>query len=112
METGDQPAVRGTVAVTTPVAPPPPHRRQPAPVRHPTHFRYRFHFTMSSLCYPYGPGITCVCDDSGRIYKCFPELKSEQKAGRGGQAGDPSQGALEVFRGEQGDQGGDHLDRR
>ena len=58
------------------------------------------------------PGITCVCDDSGRIYKCFPELKSEQKAGRGGQAGDPSQGALEVFRGEQGDQGGDHLDRR
>jgi hypothetical protein len=26
------------------------------------------------LCYPYGEGITCVCDGAGRIYKCFPEL--------------------------------------
>ena len=32
---------------------------------------------MTSLCYPYGAGITCVCDEPGRIYKCFPDLKSE-----------------------------------
>ena len=30
---------------------------------------------MSSLCYPYGSGITCVCEE-GKIYKCFPDLKS------------------------------------
>jgi hypothetical protein len=29
------------------------------------------------LCYPYGEGITCVCDGAGRIYKCFPELGKE-----------------------------------
>jgi len=34
---------------------------------------------MSQLCYPYGEGITCVCDGSLRIYKCFPELESDQK---------------------------------
>ena len=40
---------------------------------------------MASLCYPYGSGITCVCDE-GRIYKCFPDLKSEagQPPGGGG----------------------------
>ena len=35
---------------------------------------------MATLCYPYGSGITCVCDD-GRIYKCFPDLKSDQGPG-------------------------------
>ena len=38
---------------------------------------------MASLCYPYGSGITCVCDE-GRIYKCFPDLKSESGGGGGG----------------------------
>ena len=48
--------------------------------------------TMSSLCYPYGPGITCVCDDGGRIYKCFPEIKSEHGSrGAGGVAGAQTQ---------------------
>ena len=32
---------------------------------------------MSALCYPYGAGITCVCDEGGHIYKCFPEIKAE-----------------------------------
>ena len=32
---------------------------------------------MTSLCYPYGSGITCVCDEPGRIYKCFPDIKSD-----------------------------------
>ena len=45
---------------------------------------------MASLCYPYGSGITCVCDD-GRIYKCFPDLKSD--AGPpGGQGPGPGSG--------------------
>jgi len=47
---------------------------------------------MSSLCYPYGPGITCVCDDGGRIYKCFPEIKSEHGSrGAGGVTGAQTQ---------------------
>ena len=32
---------------------------------------------MSKLCYPYGSGITCVCDTKGRIYKCFPEIDAD-----------------------------------
>ena len=52
---------------------------------------------MASLCYPYGSGITCVCDE-GRIYKCFPDLKSESGGGGGLQGGarhnQPQQGDL------------------
>ena len=33
---------------------------------------------MSALCYPYGGGITCVCDEVGKIFKCFPDLGVEQ----------------------------------
>ena len=33
---------------------------------------------MSALCYPYGGGITCVCDGVGKIFKCFPDLGVEQ----------------------------------
>ena len=36
---------------------------------------------MTSLCYPYGSGITCVCDEPGRIYKCFPDIKSDSSHG-------------------------------
>ena len=39
--------------------------------------------TMQSLCYPYGSGITCVCD-RGEIFKCFPDLKSDNVGGGGG----------------------------
>jgi len=39
---------------------------------------------MTSLCYPYGSGITCVCDDSGRIYKCFPDIKGDQSSQKSG----------------------------
>ena len=30
---------------------------------------------MATICYPYGSGITCVCDGPN-IYKCFPDLKT------------------------------------
>ena len=46
---------------------------------------------MASLCYPYGSGITCVCDD-GRIYKCFPDLKSDAGQPPGAQGGSGSGG--------------------
>ena len=39
--------------------------------------------TMQSLCYPYGSGITCVCD-RGEIFKCFPDLKSDSVGGTQG----------------------------
>lgn len=29
-----------------------------------------------SMCYPYGMGVSCICDARGRIYKCFPSHKS------------------------------------
>ena len=29
--------------------------------------------TMAAvLCYPYGVTITCVCDNSGSVYNCYP----------------------------------------
>ena len=34
---------------------------------------------MSQLCYPYGGGITCVCDEVEKIFKCFPDLEDENK---------------------------------
>ena len=53
---------------------------------------------MASLCYPYGSGITCVCDD-GRIYKCFPDLKSD--AGPpGGQGPGPGSGGHQASLGD------------
>ena len=30
---------------------------------------------MSHLCHPYGALITCVCNQQGGIYKCFPTEK-------------------------------------
>ena len=33
---------------------------------------------MTALCYPYGGGITCVCDTVGKIFKCFPHLGGDQ----------------------------------
>jgi len=48
---------------------------------------------MASLCYPYGSGITCVCDE-GRIYKCFPDLKSETGVAGGGQGPKPGSGVV------------------
>ena len=54
---------------------------------------------MASLCYPYGSGITCVCDD-GRIYKCFPDLKSDagQPPGQGSGPGSAHQGQGDIQR--------------
>ena len=50
---------------------------------------------MTSLCYPYGAGITCVCDDTTRIYKCFPDIKSDPSSGssRAGSSGGVLMGA-------------------
>ena len=72
---------------------------------------------MSALCYPYGQGITCVCDDGGRIYKCFPEIKSDGapgSGGRGGQGGPPGAQAQGVqgYQGGQGVEEHDTMDRR
>ena len=47
---------------------------------------------MQSLCYPYGSGITCVCD-RGEIFKCFPDLKSEPGGGAGGLHGQGKAGS-------------------
>ena len=49
--------------------------------------------SMSVLCYPYGNGITCVCDEA-RIYKCFPHLKSDLKSQTGSQGGDGQLGQV------------------
>ena len=27
--------------------------------------------SKKTLCYPYGMGVSCICDNRGRIYKCF-----------------------------------------
>jgi len=35
---------------------------------------------MSAMCYPYGSGITCVCDGGGNIFRCFPDLGQEAEA--------------------------------
>ena len=43
---------------------------------------------MSKLCYPYGSGITCVCDMKGRIYKCFPEIDADGQVHDNGQMGE------------------------
>ena len=48
--------------------------------------------TMQSLCYPYGSGITCVCD-RGEIFKCFPDLKSDHVGGPGGLHGQGKAGS-------------------
>ena len=45
---------------------------------------------MATICYPYGSGITCVCDGPN-IYKCFPDLKVGE--GQVGGQGD-HQGAM------------------
>ena len=37
-----------------------------------------------SMCYPYGMGVSCICDSRGRIYKCFPSLEAIQAAAGGG----------------------------
>ena len=47
---------------------------------------------MQSLCYPYGSGITCVCD-RGEIFKCFPDLKSDTIGGGGGLHGQGKAGS-------------------
>ena len=36
---------------------------------------------MSTLCYPYGGGITCVCEEA-KIYKCFPDLQTHTESPR------------------------------
>ena len=39
------------------------------------------------LCYPYGMGVSCVCDRKGRIYRCdFPGV-GLMKSGSGGSSG-------------------------
>ena len=71
---------------------------------------------MSALCYPYGAGITCVCDEGGRIYKCFPEIKAEGGGAGGARSSGDLQGATAqgVQEGIRGLQGEDHdrMDRR
>ncbi len=37
-----------------------------------------------SMCYPYGMGVSCICDGRGRIYKCFPN-PMDMNAGAGGE---------------------------
>ena len=37
-----------------------------------------------SMCYPYGMGVSCICDARGRIYKCFPSLDALQASDHGG----------------------------
>lgn len=29
-----------------------------------------------NLCYPYGSGVSCICDGRSRIFKCFPSFDS------------------------------------
>lgn len=36
------------------------------------------------ICYPYGRGVSCVCDSRGHIYKCF----ADTMPGGGGGGGD------------------------
>ncbi len=39
-----------------------------------------------TMCYPYGVGVSCICDARGRIYKCFPNPLGD--VGGGGGPGD------------------------
>ena len=42
------------------------------------------------ICYPYGMGVSCVCDSRGRIYRCdFPGV-GLMKGGGGGSSGSGS----------------------
>ncbi len=41
-----------------------------------------------SMCYPYGVGVSCICDSRGRIYKCFPNALDVGGGGGGGGGGD------------------------
>ena len=66
-----------------------------------------------SMCYPYGMGVSCICDARGRIYKCFPSLDALQSAGgHDGQGGDLGPGEAMLSRDDRSDPGmlGDDLD--
>ena len=40
------------------------------------------------LCYPYGVSITCVCDNTGSVYNCYPtNYKGKGGGGSGSAAG-------------------------
>ena len=64
-----------------------------------------------SMCYPYGMGVSCICDARGRIYKCFPSLEGLQSAGV---ANDDLGGEAMLSRDDRSDSGngllGDDLD--
>ena len=47
--------------------------------------------SKKTICYPYGMGVSCICDSRGRIYKCFSNTEFHDPGGGGG-----------------GDHGGDH----
>ncbi len=36
-----------------------------------------------NLCYPYGPGVSCICDSRSRIFKCFPSSAALDGTGVG-----------------------------
>ena len=38
--------------------------------------------TMSVLCYPYGSGISCMCDNRGRIYRCVAQVDTIHNVGQ------------------------------
>ena len=69
-----------------------------------------------SMCYPYGMGVSCICDARGRIYKCFPSLEGLQGGGSGGPNDDHLlQGEAMLSRDDRSDSGpggllGDDLD--
>ena len=36
-----------------------------------------------TICYPYGMGVSCICDSRGRIYKCFSNAELNDRGGGG-----------------------------
>ena len=40
--------------------------------------------SKKTICYPYGMGVSCICDSRGRIYKCFSNQEFLDPGGGGG----------------------------
>ena len=47
-----------------------------------------------SICYPFGVGVSCICDGRGDALKCYPNLESIQGLA-GGSGGGGVDGALD-----------------
>ena len=37
--------------------------------------------SKKTICYPYGMGVSCICDSRGRIYKCFSNTEFNDRGG-------------------------------